>query len=100
MDPIEALEAREEAYLGSLTAAEAEGDERAIEAAPRPRPPAAGVGQNRAREPRGRAAGGGPRGARPGARGGAQPGPGPRPRAAVRSPRPRQDDAGDDRRPR
>jgi Holliday junction DNA helicase RuvB len=50
VDPIEDLEAREEAYLGSLTAAEAEGDERAVEAALRPRTLAEVVGQKRVRE--------------------------------------------------
>ncbi len=50
MDPIEDLEARETAYLGSLTAAEAEGDERAVEAALRPRTLAEVVGQHRVRE--------------------------------------------------
>src|SRR5215210_2221371 len=44
------IEAREAAYLGSLTAAEAEGDERAVEAALRPRTLAEVVGQHRVRE--------------------------------------------------
>jgi Holliday junction DNA helicase RuvB len=54
MDPIDDLEAREAehlaAHLGSLTAAEAEGDDRAVEAALRPRTLAEVVGQHRVRE--------------------------------------------------
>src|SRR3954471_22268758 len=46
----DALTAREEAHLGSLTAAEAEGDERAVEAALRPRTLDGVVGQTRVRE--------------------------------------------------
>jgi Holliday junction DNA helicase RuvB len=44
------LEAQETEYLSSLTAAEAEGDERAVEAALRPRTLAEVVGQRRVRE--------------------------------------------------
>src|SRR3954462_7351446 len=44
------LAAQEETYSGSLTAAEAEGDERAVEAALRPRTLAEVVGQHRVRE--------------------------------------------------
>jgi Holliday junction DNA helicase RuvB len=50
VDPIEDLEARETAYLGSLTAAEVEGDERAVEAALRPRTLDEVIGQHRVRE--------------------------------------------------
>jgi holliday junction DNA helicase RuvB len=46
----DALAAREEAYLTSLTTAEAEGDERAVEAALRPRTLAEVVGQQRVRD--------------------------------------------------
>src|SRR3954452_23019763 len=44
------LDAREEAYLASLTTAEADGDERAVEAALRPRTLDEVVGQQRVRE--------------------------------------------------
>jgi Holliday junction DNA helicase RuvB len=47
--PEDYLDAAEEAYLGSLTAAEADGDERAIEAALRPRSLDEVVGQTRVR---------------------------------------------------
>src|SRR5215212_7121475 len=50
MTPRDELEAHEETYLASLTAAEAEGDERAVEAALRPRTLAEVVGQRRVRE--------------------------------------------------
>jgi holliday junction DNA helicase RuvB len=53
VEPVEDLEAREAehlGYLGSLTAAEAEGDERAVEAALRPKTLAEVVGQHRVRE--------------------------------------------------
>ena len=76
-----------QAHLQSLTAAEAEGDERAVEAALRPRTLDEVVGQGRVRAQLGlvlEAA----RAARPGAR----------PRAAVRAARTRQDHAGDDHR--
>src|SRR5919107_1260629 len=49
-DPVDHLEAQETEHLRSLTAAEAEGDERAIEAALRPRTLAEVVGQRRVRE--------------------------------------------------
>src|SRR3954467_10828372 len=49
MSPRDELEAHEDAYLASLTTAEAEGDERAVEAGLRPRPPHQGVGPVRAR---------------------------------------------------
>jgi holliday junction DNA helicase RuvB len=49
-DPVGELDAREEAYLTSLTTAEAEGDERAVEAALRPRTLDEVVGQQRVRE--------------------------------------------------
>ena len=74
MTPRDELEAHEEAYLASLTTAEAEGDERAVEAALRPRTLDEVIGQ-----------GAGPRAARAGARGGPPPRPGLRPRAAVRA---------------
>src|SRR5580765_4997130 len=50
MSPRDELEAHEEAYLASLTTAEAEGDERAVEAALRPRTLDEVVGQGRVRE--------------------------------------------------
>ncbi|WP_110183294.1 Holliday junction branch migration DNA helicase RuvB [Nocardioides solisilvae] len=50
MDPEELLAAGEEAYLRSLVAAEAEGDERAVEAALRPRTLDEVVGQARVRD--------------------------------------------------
>jgi holliday junction DNA helicase RuvB len=50
MDPEELLAAGEERYLQSLTAAEAEGDERTIEAALRPRTLDEVVGQTRVRD--------------------------------------------------
>ena len=50
MDPTDHLEAQETEHLRSLTAAEAEGDERAVEAALRPRTLAEVVGQHRVRE--------------------------------------------------
>src|SRR5215212_4100908 len=50
MTPRDELEAHEEAHLASLTTAEAEGDERAVEAALRPRTLAEVVGQRRVRE--------------------------------------------------
>ncbi|MBJ7530768.1 MAG: Holliday junction branch migration DNA helicase RuvB, partial [Nocardioides sp.] len=46
----EDLAAAEDAYFGSLTAAEAEGDERAVEAALRPRSLDEVVGQARVRD--------------------------------------------------
>src|SRR3954465_1156335 len=46
----EALAGREEAYLASLTTAEAEGDERAVEAALRPRTLDEVIGQERVRD--------------------------------------------------
>ena len=46
----DALSAHEEAYLASLTTAEAEGDERAVEAALRPRTLDEVVGQQRVRD--------------------------------------------------
>ena len=49
-DDLEALEAIEQQHLGTLTAAEAEGDERAIEAALRPRSLDEVVGQTRVRD--------------------------------------------------
>src|SRR5215212_1372804 len=49
MTPRDELEAHEEAYLGSLTTAEADGDERAVEAALRPRTLDEVVGQLRVR---------------------------------------------------
>ncbi len=49
-DPVDHLEAHETEHLRSLTAAEAEGDERAVEAALRPRTLAEVVGQHRVRE--------------------------------------------------
>src|SRR5690242_16580257 len=49
MTPRDELEAHEEAYLASLTTAEAEGDERAVEAALRPRTLDEVVGQSRVR---------------------------------------------------
>ena len=48
--PRDELEAHEEAYLASLTTAEAEGDERAVEAALRPRTLDEVIGQGRVRE--------------------------------------------------
>ena len=83
------LAAAEEAHFRSLTAAEAEGDERTIEAALRPRTLDEVVGQVRVRDQLG-----------PGARGGPPSRPGARPRAAVRPSRSRQDHAGDDHRHR
>ncbi|WP_185996495.1 Holliday junction branch migration DNA helicase RuvB [Nocardioides campestrisoli] len=50
MDPEEMLRAGEEEYLRSLTAAEADGDERAVEAALRPRSLDEVVGQARVRD--------------------------------------------------
>src|SRR5215207_1911210 len=50
MTPRDELDAHEEAYLASLTTAEAEGDERAVEAALRPRTLAEVVGQHRVRD--------------------------------------------------
>ena len=50
MTPRDELEAHEEAYLASLTTAEAEGDERAVEAALRPRTLDEVIGQARVRE--------------------------------------------------
>src|SRR4249919_1055887 len=50
MSPRDELEAHEEAYLASLTTAEAEGDERTVEAALRPRTLDEVVGQVRVRE--------------------------------------------------
>src|ERR687885_1997693 len=50
MTPRDELEPHEEAYLASLTTAEAEGDERAVEAALRPRTLDEVVGQQRVRE--------------------------------------------------
>jgi Holliday junction DNA helicase RuvB len=50
MSPRDELEAHEEAYLASLTTAEAEGDERAVEAALRPRTLDEVVGQQRVRD--------------------------------------------------
>src|SRR5690242_19570747 len=50
MEPTDHLEAQETEHLRSLTAAEAEGDERAVEAALRPRSLAEVVGQHRVRE--------------------------------------------------
>jgi holliday junction DNA helicase RuvB len=50
MTPRDELEAQEEAYLASLTTAEAEGDERAVEAALRPRTLDEVIGQGRVRE--------------------------------------------------
>ncbi len=50
MDSLDGLETREEQHLQSLTAAEAEGDERAVEAALRPRLLAEVVGQRRVRD--------------------------------------------------
>ena len=49
-DPVDHLEAQETEHLRSLTAAEAEGDERAVEAALRPRTLDEVVGQHRVRE--------------------------------------------------
>ena len=73
----------------SLTAAEAEGDERAVEAALRPRTLDEVVGQERVREQ-----------LVAGARGRPAPRAGARPRAALRAARARQDHAGDDHRRR
>src|SRR3954453_14298055 len=50
MTPRDELEAHEETYLASLTTAEAEGDERAVEAGLRPRPLDEVIGQERVRE--------------------------------------------------
>src|ERR1700710_3292442 len=50
MAPPDELDAHEEAYLASLTTAEAEGDERAVEAALRPRTLDEVVGQTRVRD--------------------------------------------------
>src|ERR1700710_1515936 len=50
MAPPDELDAHEEAYLASLTTAEAEGDERAVEAALRPRTLDEVVGQARVRD--------------------------------------------------
>src|SRR5215203_3168861 len=50
MTPRDELDAHEEAYLASLTTAEAEGDERAVEAALRPRTLDEVIGQGRVRE--------------------------------------------------
>jgi Holliday junction DNA helicase RuvB len=50
MTPDGELEAHEEAYLASLTTAEAEGDERAVEAALRPRTLDEVIGQQRVRD--------------------------------------------------
>src|SRR4051794_27176640 len=50
MSPRDELEAHEEAYLASLTTAEAEGDERAVEAGLRPRTLDEVIGQVRVRE--------------------------------------------------
>ena len=50
MEPTDHLEAHEAEHLRTLTAAEAEGDERAVEAALRPRTLAEVVGQHRVRE--------------------------------------------------
>src|SRR5690242_4404008 len=99
----EELEAVEAAHLQGLTAAdalsaEALGDERAVEAALRPRTLDEVVGQARVREQlglpaharRGGRAGPGARAAGPGARGGPAAGEGPRPRAAQRPSGPRQ----------
>jgi holliday junction DNA helicase RuvB len=51
-DPVDrtALDAHEDAYLASLTAADADGDERAVEAALRPRTLDEVVGQQRVRD--------------------------------------------------
>src|SRR5215510_7651897 len=49
-DPRDELEAHEDAYLASLTTAEAEGDERAVEAALRPRTLDEVIGQQRVRD--------------------------------------------------
>src|SRR3569623_704693 len=67
----DSLAAHEEAYLATLTTAEAEGDERAVEAALRPRTLDEVVGQQRVRDqlglvpPRGRAVAAARRGGRP-----------------------------------
>jgi Holliday junction DNA helicase RuvB len=50
MEPTDHLAAHEAEHLRTLTAAEAEGDERAVEAALRPRTLAEVVGQHRVRE--------------------------------------------------
>ena len=87
-DDVELTEA-ELGHLQRLTDAEADGDDRAVEAALRPKTLDEVVGQVARTRPAGA-----------GARGRPPPGPGARPRAALRPARARQDHARDDHRRR